>query len=350
MIDLLSLTYEELDTFVKDELKEKSYRTAQIFSALHSGCEISEITTLSKALRERISSMATAHIPKIEEKQTSSDGTVKYLFSLSDGEQIESVLMRYKHGITICISSQVGCAMGCVFCVSCLGGKKRDLTAGEMLGQVIAASKDVGERISNIVMMGIGEPLDNFDNVEKFLALVGDERGLNIGQRHISLSTCGICENIERLADKKLGITLSLSLHAASDEQRSAIMPINRKYGLDRTLKACKYYFDRTHRRISFEYTLISGKNDSVADAAALASLLNRYLRVDGDMPIHVNLIRLNEGRKGLSAPDSARVTAFAARLEKSGIRATVRRKLGADINAACGNLRASKRKETDEE
>lgn len=345
MLDLLSLTFEELSAFVSETLGEKPYRAKQIFSALHAGNELSEISTLSKPLREKIATLATAHFPKVEQKQVSKDGTVKYLFMLADGQCVESVLMKYNHGNTICISSQVGCNMGCIFCASCVGGKARDLTPGELVGQIISAEKDSGEKISNIVMMGIGEPLDNFENVKKFLSIVSDPNGINIGQRHISLSTCGLCNRIRELADLSLGITLSVSLHASTDEQRSAIMPVNRKYNLSELMNACKYYYLKTHRRISFEYTLISGKNDSPKDALSLAALLNKGLRRGCDMPIHVNLIRLNEARAGLSAPDVARVNNFCAILEKNGISATVRRKLGADINAACGELRAVRNK-----
>jgi len=346
MVDLLSLGKEELAAFLESELGEKKYRAKQIFSALHAGVELEDISTLSKALRARLAQLAYAHFPKIEEKQVSRDGTVKYLFSLRDGHCIESVVMKYKHGNTICISSQIGCAMGCVFCASCVGGKVRDLLPGELLGQIISAQRDTGERISNVVMMGIGEPLDNFANVMKFLSLVGDEDGLNIGQRHISLSTCGLCPKIRELADRRLGITLSVSLHASSDEKRSAIMPINRRYPIDELMDACRYYYESTHRRISFEYTLISGKNDSPDDARELSALINNKLRASSDMPVHVNLIRLNEARAGLSAPEVKRVDAFCAILERNGISATVRRKLGADINAACGELRAIRNKQ----
>ncbi len=343
MIDLLSLDKKELSALLVENFGEKPYRAKQIFTAIHSGRTLDEITTISKDLRARLLEKTCVHFPQIVDKQVSRDGTVKYLFSLRDGSCIESVVMRYNHGNTICISSQVGCRMGCVFCASCIGGKERDLLPGELIGQIISAKADLGERISNIVMMGIGEPLDNFDNVIKFLDLVGDEDGLNIGQRHISLSTCGICERIYELADMKLGITLSVSLHASTDEKRSEIMPINKKYGLEKLLAACKYYYEHTHRRISFEYTLISEKNDSPADARSLASLLNAGLRRGTDMPIHVNLIRLNEARQGLYAPDVKRADAFCKILESKGISATVRRKLGADINAACGELRAVK-------
>ncbi len=345
MTDLLSLTYAELEVFVKEELKEPQYRAKQIFSSLHKGVGINDISTLSKQLREKISSVASADFPTVEDKQISKDGTVKYLFRLSDGQCIESVLMKYKHGNSICISSQVGCNMGCVFCASTVGGKTRDLSPGELIGQIISAEQDSKERISNIVMMGIGEPLDNFENVRKFLSVVSDPNGINIGQRHISLSTCGVCPKIRELADLDLGITLSVSLHACTDEKRSAIMPINRRYNLEELMESCKYYYRKTHRRISFEYTLISGKNDSREDAISLSNLLNRVLRKGYDMPIHVNLIRLNEARAGLSAPDMKRVNDFCKILEQNRISATVRRKLGSDINAACGELRAVKNK-----
>lgn len=250
--------------------------------------------------------------------------------------------MKYKHGNTLCISSQVGCRMGCKFCASTIGGRVRDLQPSELLGQVIAAEKDSGERISNIVMMGIGEPLDNYDNVIKFLRLVNHPDGLNIGYRHISLSTCGVVDGINKLATVDIPITLSISLHAANDERRSEIMPINNKWNIASLLQACVSYYKTTGRRISFEYTLISGKNDSEADATELAALLNSYFRPIG-APIHVNLIRVNEVKEtGFKKGSNESVNAFAKALEKRGITATVRRKLGSDVNAACGQLRRS--------
>jgi 23S rRNA (adenine2503-C2)-methyltransferase len=250
--------------------------------------------------------------------------------------------MKYKHGNTICISSQVGCRMGCKFCASTIGGKVRDLLPGELLGQIIMAQKDCGERISNIVMMGIGEPLDNYDNVIKFLRLVGDPEGLNIGSRHISLSTCGLVPKINDLAKLDLPITLSISLHASDDKTRSEIMPVNNAFNISSLLDACRAYYSSTGRRISFEYTLISQKNDSKEQASRLAHLLNSKLRSKNDtMPIHVNLIPVNEvSESGFKRSDKAAVNAFAKVLESKGIRATVRRKLGADINASCGQLR----------
>jgi 23S rRNA (adenine2503-C2)-methyltransferase len=341
--DILSLTLPELEVFVTEELGEAKYRAKQIFTNIHRGVPPCEITNLSKALREKIDEKCEYRLPTVERKLVSAiDGTVKYLFRLIDGNSIESVVMKYKHGNTVCISSQVGCRMGCRFCASTIGGKVRDLTPSELVGQVIAAQNDTGERISNIVMMGIGEPLDNFDNVVKFLRLVGCEEGLNIGYRHISLSTCGIVSRIYELAELDFPITLSISLHAPDDETRSAIMPINNRWGVDELLGACRDYYAKTKRRISFEYTLISGKNDSPENAERLASVLNGSLRTKKDaFPIHVNLIPVNEVKEtGFERSGDAAIKAFASTLERRGIRATVRRKLGSDINASCGQLR----------
>ena len=340
--ELLSLLPEELVELMA-EIGEPKYRATQMFTQLHKGLSPDEMTNIGKKTREKLSLVSSYHLPKVERKLVSAiDGTTKYLFSLSDGHCVESVVMRYKHGNTICISSQVGCLMGCAFCASTIGGKVRDLTPGELLGQVVAAQKDMGERISNIVMMGIGEPLDNYDNVMKFLRLVGHEDGINIGYRHISLSTCGIVTGIEKLARENFPITLSISLHASDDKTRSEIMPINKKWNIDSLLAACKDYFSKSGRRISFEYTLISGKNDSQEQALALAKLLNSRLRTRTEtMPIHVNLIPVNPVKeREFKEPDRAAITRFAAILEKNGIRATVRRTLGEDINASCGQLR----------
>ena len=341
-VDILSMLPEELEEHFLS-IGEPKFRAKQVFTRLHRGEKISEITNLSKLLRQRLCEEALDTLPTVEEKLVSKiDGTVKYLFRLYDGSCIESVFMRYKHGNTLCISSQVGCRMGCKFCASTIGGKVRDLYPSELLGQVIAAEKDSGERISNIVMMGIGEPLDNYDNVIKFLKLVNHPDGLNIGYRHISLSTCGVVSGIEKLAEENFPITLSISLHAANDTRRSEIMPINNKWKIDALLSACVSYYKTTGRRISFEYTLISGKNDSEADALELANLLNSYFRPIG-APIHVNLIRVNEVKEtGFKNGSAESVNAFAEILEKRGITATVRRKLGSDVNAACGQLRRS--------
>ena len=340
--ELLSLLPEELSELLLS-LGEPKYRASQIFPQLHKGLSLDDMTNVGKVTRQKLNDATTYHLPRVERKLVSAiDGTVKLLFSLSDGNCVESVIMKYEHGNTICISSQVGCRMGCRFCASTIGGKVRDLSAGELLGQVIAAQKELGERIDNIVMMGIGEPLDNFDAVVRFLRLVNEQSGICIGYRHISLSTCGLVDKIDELAGLKLPITLSISLHAPDDETRSAIMPINKRWGVDELLAACRRYYATTGRRISFEYTLISGKNDSVEQAEKLARLLNSRLRSKSDtMPIHVNLIPVNEVDETEFVRSGERaVRAFAATLEKRGIRATVRRKLGPDINAACGQLR----------
>ena len=294
--ELLSLMPIELEGWMT-EAGEPKYRAKQIFPQLHKGLSPDEMTNLGKRLQEKLRESFTWHLPVVEQKLISAiDGTVKYLFSLADGHCVESVVMRYSHGNTICISSQVGCRMGCKFCASTIGGRVRNMTAGELLGQVIAAQKDMGERISNIVMMGIGEPLDNYDNVMRFLRLVNCPEGLNIGYRHISLSTCGLVDQIQRLMEEDLPITLSISLHAPDDETRNAIMPINRKWNVDALLDACRVYFAHTGRRISFEYTLIAGKNDSTENALKLSKVLNSKLRSRTEtMPIHVNLIPVNE-------------------------------------------------------
>ena len=344
-IDLYSMDRAELEELFTS-LGEPKYRAKQAYPRFLHGVPVEEITTLPKGLRERLAQSSIYPIPSVEKKLVSRlDGTVKYLFRLFDGECIESVFMRYKHGNTLCISSQVGCRMGCRFCASTIGGRVRDLLPSELLGQIIAAERDTGERVSNIVMMGIGEPLDNFDNVVKFLCLVNDEEGLNIGYRHISLSTSGVVPRILELAECELPITLSISLHASTDEVRSSIMPINNKWNIAALLDACVEYYKRTGRRISFEYTLISGKNDSREDAERLARLLTGAFRGTG-APIHVNLIRVNEVKEsGFSAGSRESATAFAAVLEKLGCVATVRRRLGSDVNAACGQLRRNESK-----
>lgn len=322
---------------------EPKFRAEQVFNWISRGASFDEMTNLSKALREKLSENCIDTLPKVEQKLVSKlDGTIKYLFKLYDGACIESVFMKYNHGNTLCISSQVGCRMGCKFCASTIGGRVRDLLPSELLGQVIAAEKDSGERISNIVMMGIGEPLDNYDNVIKFLKLVNAEGGLNIGYRHISLSTCGVVPGILKLAEEEFPLTLSISLHAANDEKRSEIMPVNNKWKIAELLSACVAYYKKTGRRISFEYTLISGKNDSEADAAELGKLLKAAFRGTG-APIHVNLIRVNEvAETGFKKGSEASIKLFAEKLSEFGIVATLRRRLGADVNAACGQLRRS--------
>ena len=349
-VELLSLFPDELCELLVS-LGEPKFRAAQMFPQLHRGVSPEGMTNVGKLTRQRLGEVATYDLPRVEQKLVSAiDGTVKYLFSLADGNCVESVVMTYEHGHTICISSQVGCRMGCRFCASTIGGRVRDLSAGELIGQIIAASLDLGIRIDNVVMMGIGEPLDNFDAVVRFLKLLNHPDGLGIGYRHVSLSTCGLVDKIDALAELSLPITLSISLHAPDDETRSAIMPINNRYGVDELLAACRRYYEKTSRRISFEYTLIAGKNDSVEQAEKLARLLNSRLRSHTDtMPIHVNLIPVNEvSESGFTRSGEAAVRAFARTLEKRAIRATVRRRLGPDINASCGQLRraAAKRRE----
>lgn len=345
--DILSLYPSELTELVLS-IGEPKYRAKQIFSQIHKGISPDAITNISKETKKKLADISFFYLPKIRLKLVSKiDGTVKYLYELRDGNTVESVVMKYKHGNTICVSSQVGCRMGCAFCASTIGGKVRDLTASEILGQILASQIDLNERISNVVMMGIGEPLDNYDNVIRFLSLVGNEDGLNVGYRHISLSTCGLVDKIDMLAKESFPITLSISLHASNDETRSSIMPINKKWCIDELLSACLRYYRTTKRRISFEYTLISQKNDSEKSALELAELLNKRLRAksQGDsFPIHVNLIPVNPvAETEFSASDNEAIKKFVAILEKKGIRATVRRRLGADINASCGQLRREK-------
>lgn len=335
--DILSMYPEELTEFIR-ALGEKDFRAKQLYQWMQKGALFSEMTNLPAAFKEKLTAQAEYRLPKIEEKLVSKlDGTVKYLFSLIDGECVESVFMRYEHGNTLCISSQAGCRMGCKFCASTLNGKVRDLTPSEMLGQVIMAQRDTGERIGGIVMMGIGEPLDNYDNTIRFLRLVSHPVGLNIGLRHISLSTCGILPQIRRLAGENLPITLSISLHASDNETRDALMPVNKKYSIDPLLAACQEYFSVTGRRVSFEYTLINGKNDSLAQADALAARLKAGMR----SPCHVNLIMLNEVKEtGLTTVARKNAEAFRDQLLKRGVNATIRRRLGGDIQASCGQLR----------
>ena len=337
-VDLLSLFPEEAEAFVVS-LGEPKFRAKQIFDWLLKGKNTSEMQNLPLSLKNKLEENCIITLPTVVRKQVSKlDGTVKYLFKLHDGACVESVLMRYEHGNSLCISSQVGCRMGCRFCASTIGGKERDLLASEMLGQVIAASADSGSRVSHVVMMGIGEPLDNYENAVRFLHLANHPARLGISYRNISLSTCGVADGIDRLASEGLPITLSVSLHNPTDEGRGAIMPINRRFPIAVLLDACKRYFEKTGRRISFEYTLLSSVNDGEADAKTLAQVLRKHL---GQMPIHVNLIRLNEVKeREFKTPDSKSVERFIATLQKSGIVATLRRRLGADIDAACGQLR----------
>ncbi len=339
MIDLGSMTPEELAAWLKGQ-GEPAFRAKQIFHWLYRGVtSFDEMSDLSKALRQKLAGQCFLTVPKVARKQVSKlDGTIKYLWELSDGNCIETVLMRYKHGNTVCISCQVGCRMGCAFCASTLAGKVRDLTPAEMIAQVLFTQLDSGEPVSNIVLMGIGEPLDNFDTVMKFLTLVNHPEGLNIGMRHISLSTCGLTDKIDKLAQYGLQLTLSVSLHAPDDETRSKIMPVNRSVGVEKLMETCRRYFQTTGRRISYEYAMIDGVNDSDWQADLLASLLK-------GTPGHVNLIPLNDVEESPLKP-SRRVAAFQKRLERHGITVTVRRKLGGDIDASCGQLRRKAMKE----
>ncbi|MGN1409530.1 MAG: 23S rRNA (adenine(2503)-C(2))-methyltransferase RlmN [Eubacteriales bacterium] len=335
--DIMSMTAEELVP-VLEALGEKKFRAKQLFEWMSRGVEIDEMTNLPKSLREKLKTECDYRKVKIEEKYVSKiDGTIKYLFSLTDGECVEAVFMHYEHGTSLCVSSQAGCAMGCRFCASTLNGRVRSLTPSEILSQAAVVSHDTGERVDGIVMMGIGEPLDNYDNVIKFLRLVSDPDGMGIGLRHISLSTCGLAPKIKQLADEGLPVTLSVSLHASSDEKRSELMPVNKKYPISVLMEACRYYFNKTGRRVSFEYTLIAGKNDSPEDASSLAAVIKNGMR----SPAHVNLIMLNEvDETGLKTPARQRAQIFAAELVKHGVNATIRRRLGGDINASCGQLR----------
>lgn len=342
--DIGSLNLEELSAFleglsIESGVKFEKFRAKQIFSWLMKGVsDFSEMSNISARQREVLCESCYIALPKIHTKYVSKlDGTVKYLFELYDGEYIESVFMRYKHGNTICISTQVGCRMGCSFCASTLAGLSRNLTPSEMLGQILAAQKDTGERVSNIVMMGIGEPLDNYDNSIKFLRLVNDPEGINIGYRHISLSTCGVVPGIYKLAAEDMPITLSVSLHAPTQEYREGIMPVARKWSIDELLSACRDYIGTTGRRISFEYAMIAGVNDSEDCAKTLASALRGML-------CHVNLIPLNDVKeRNYKRSGTVAIEKFVRILEKSGITATVRRRLGSDINASCGQLRRDK-------
>ncbi|MGE4275796.1 MAG: 23S rRNA (adenine(2503)-C(2))-methyltransferase RlmN [Lawsonibacter sp.] len=333
MVDIKSMTLEELTAWFQ-ERGEPAFRAKQVFRWLYRGVtSFDEMSDLSKSLRQMLSETCFLTIPKVVRKQESKlDGTIKYLWELSDGNCIETVFMRYQHGNTVCISSQVGCRMGCAFCASTLGGKVRNLTPAEMIDQVLFTQKESGQPISNIVLMGIGEPLDNFDTVMKFLALVNHPDGMNIGMRHISLSTCGLVEEIDKLAQRGLQLTLSVSLHAPDDETRSRIMPVNRSVGVETLMAACHRYFQTTGRRISYEYAMIDGVNDSDWQADLLARLLK-------GTPGHVNLIPLNNVEESALKP-SRRVAAFQKRLESHGVTVTVRRRLGGDIDASCGQLR----------
>ena len=339
--DIRSMNYEELSNEIL-ELGFPKFRVKQIFSWVHEKCVSSfeEMTNISKDMRNQLSEHFCFDNCTINTKLVSKiDDTVKYLFMLSDNEYVESVVMKYKYGYSICISTQVGCKMGCTFCASAIGGFVRQLSTGEMLSEIYTAQKDLNIKINHLVLMGTGEPLDNYDNVLKMLNLITDENGQNMSMRHISLSTCGVVPKIYDLAEKKLGLTLSVSLHAPNNQIRSSSMPINKTYDIDELLKACRYYANVTGRRISFEYAMIKGVNDSDECALELSNKLKGLL-------CHVNLIPVNNVRETSYIKSSVeRQKRFIEILSTRGITATVRRTLGSDINASCGQLRASKKK-----
>ena len=336
MIDIKSLLYEELITEI-EKIGEKKFRASQIYEWSHKKLARSfdEMTNLSAKLRQQLKEQFTfTTLRLVEFQESKEDGTRKYLFELPDGNMVESVWMKYHHGNSVCISSQVGCRMGCKFCASTLDGLERNLQASEMLEQIYEITRHTGERVSNIVVMGTGEPMDNYDNLIHFLKLISDEKGLNISQRSITVSTCGLVPKMRELADEKLSITLALSLHATTDEKRKEIMPIANSYTIRELMDACSYYFERTGRRISFEYSLIGGVNDSEQEAEALAALA---------MPLHahVNLIPVNPVvERGFRESGKAAVLAFKNKLEKKQINVTIRREMGRDIDGACGQLR----------
>ena len=340
-MNLKNLTQQEIAVVLK-ELGQPAFRAKQVYTWLHKGVRsYDEMTNLPKGLRDVLSENYPINAPKVVRKQESKkDGTIKYLWQLSDGNCVETVLMRYNYGNTVCISTEVGCAMGCAFCASTIGGLVRRLEPFEMLDEVLFTQIDSGLPISRIVLMGIGEPLDNFDNVMRFLELVNSEDGMNISMRHISLSTCGLVPKIDALAEKKLQISLAISLHGPNNETRSKIMPVNRAYPMDDLLEACRRYFAATGRRIHFEYAMIDGVNDRPEDAKEI-------LRRMKGLPAHFNLIPLNHVEESPLKPSSkAAVAAFQKILEDGGITATVRRTLGGDIDASCGQLRWKYNKE----
>ena len=336
--DLKSMTMEELTGFLEG-LGEKKFRAAQIFKWMHQdlAASVDEMTNISRELKEKLKENSEViSLKPVQVKISQIDGTRKYLFELADGNVIESVLMKYKHGNSVCISSQVGCRMGCRFCASTLDGLARNLSPSEMLDQIYRIQKETGERVSNVVVMGSGEPLDNYDNLIRFIRLLTDEKGLNISQRNITVSTCGIVPGIKKMAEEDLQITLALSLHAPNDEVRKSLMPIANRYSLKEVLAACRYYFEKTGRRLTFEYSLVQGVNDNLEEARSLVKLIK-------DQHGHVNLIPVNpiKERDYVQSGRPA-ILAFQNLLEKSGINVTIRREMGRDIDGACGQLRKS--------
>ena len=336
--DIKSLNYEELQEFFK-ELGEKPFRAKQVYQRMHEKLtgDFDEMTNLSKSLREKLkTSCALTCLTPVEVLTSEIDGTQKYLFRLEDGNVVESVLMKYRHGNSVCISTQVGCRMGCRFCASTIGGLTRNLKVSEMLDEVYRIQALSGERVSNLVLMGTGEPLDNYENVLKFIHMLSDEHGLHISQRNITLSTCGLVPRIRQLAEEDLQITLALSLHASSQEKRKELMPIAYKYEMDEVMDACRYYFERTGRRLTFEYSLVGGVNDTDSDAKALAGRIR-------NLNCHVNLIPVNPIKERDFVQSEKKVILdFKNKLEKCGINVTIRREMGRDIDGACGQLRKS--------
>ncbi|MCR4616985.1 MAG: 23S rRNA (adenine(2503)-C(2))-methyltransferase RlmN [Lachnospiraceae bacterium] len=335
-MDLRSLSYEELKDSLA-EMGEKPFRAGQIYEWLHKKCirSLDEMTNISKDLKIKLSEKYEfGSFETVRMQESKIDGTRKYLFAVGDGNMIESVLMRYHHGNSVCISSQVGCRMGCAFCASTIDGLVRNLTVGEMLGQIYEIQRDTGERVSNVVVMGSGEPMDNFDNIVKFIGMLTDERGLNISQRNLTISTCGLVDRIRELADKEFQITLAISLHATTDERRRQLMPIANRYSIKEITDACAYYFEKTGRRITFEYSLVGGVNDSEEEAEALSKIAK-------PLHAHINLIPVNPIKERDFVPSKDRkIHAFQNKLEKNGINVTIRREMGRDIDGACGQLR----------
>lgn len=333
--DIKSLNFDELKDFVAD-IGEKPFRAKQLYEWIHQRLVLSfdEMTNLSKSFREKLKDTCTIAGARVVRRQESKDGTNKFLMRLEDGNTVESVLMKYKHGNSVCISTQVGCRMGCRFCASTVGGLKRSLKTSEMLDQIYEIQRITGERVSNVILMGIGEPLDNYDNVVKFIRMLSDGNGLNISQRNITLSTCGLVDRLKKLVEEELTITVAISLHAPNDELRKEMMPVANRFSVEEIMQACRYYIDKTGRRITFEYSMVEGKNDTPEHARQLSALLK-------GMNCHVNLIPLNpvEGRMG-SRSKGADIQGFKLLLEKNHINVTIRREMGSDIDAACGQLR----------
>jgi len=335
-IDIKSLELPELTELIK-ELGDKPFRAGQLYDWMHVKLAQSfeDMSNISKSLKASLADRCDyTSIEQIRLQESKEDGTKKYLFKLHDGHTVETVWMKYKHGNSVCISSQVGCRMGCKFCASTLDGLARNLKASEMLEQIYAVTRETGERVSNIVVMGTGEPMDNFDNIVRFIKLISSDKGLNISQRNITVSTCGIVPKMREFADQGFAVTLALSLHATTDEKRKTIMPVANSYSIEELMDACKYYFDKTGRRITFEYSLIGGVNDSVEEANALAGLA-------GPLRAHINLIPVNPVvERGFKESDRTAIEAFKNKLEKKQINVTIRREMGRDIDGACGQLR----------